>query len=113
MVKLRGLPSAMHANVPAKIGFRKIRCACGNDSRPVPLATQERHPASTAITCDLKVRNMTPPTRDPEPPPYPAEKARGGRIVLRTPLRRAIFIGGLVGIVVLALILSWAAALQS
>ena len=38
--------------------------------------------------------------RDRAPPPYPAEKvypaekARGGEIILRTPLRRAIFIGG-------------------
>jgi hypothetical protein len=31
------------------------------------------------------------------PETYPAEKARQGEIVLRTPLRRAIFIGGLVG----------------
>jgi hypothetical protein len=42
----------------------------------------------------------------PEPPPYPAEKARGGRIVLRTPLRRMIFIGGLIGIFLLVLLLS-------
>lgn len=44
----------------------------------------------------------------PAPPPqepYPAEKARGGEIILRTPLRRAIFIGGLAGIVVLLLVL--------
>ncbi len=38
-------------------------------------------------------------------PPYPAEKARGGEIILRTPLRRAIFIGGLAGAVILALLL--------
>ena len=34
----------------------------------------------------------------PEPPlgePYPAEKARGGEIILNTPLRRWVFIGGL------------------
>lgn len=45
----------------------------------------------------------------PPPPPktesYPAEKARGGEIILRTPLRRAIFIGGLVGICLLLLVL--------
>jgi hypothetical protein len=40
----------------------------------------------------------------PAPPrkkraPYPAEKARGGEIILRTPLRRAIFIAGLAGAV--------------
>jgi hypothetical protein len=34
---------------------------------------------------------------------YPAEKARGGRIVLNTPARRAIFVGGLVAIVLLVL----------
>jgi len=37
--------------------------------------------------------------------PYPAEKARGGEIILNTPARRAIFIAGLVGAAVLALIL--------
>jgi hypothetical protein len=33
--------------------------------------------------------------------PYPAEKARGGEIILRTPARRAIFLAGLIGAVVL------------
>jgi hypothetical protein len=42
------------------------------------------------------------------PAPYPAEKARGGDIILRTPLRRAIFIAGLAGAVVLALLLAFA-----
>ena len=42
-----------------------------------------------------------------QPPPYPAEKARGGEIILRTPLRRAIFIGGLAGAVVLGLLLAF------
>ena len=41
-----------------------------------------------------------------QPPPYPAEKACGGEIILRTPLRRAIFIGGLIGVVVVALVLA-------
>jgi hypothetical protein len=40
--------------------------------------------------------------------PDPAEKARGGEIILRTPLRRAIFIAGLAGAVVLALVLAFA-----
>jgi hypothetical protein len=35
--------------------------------------------------------------------PYPAEKARQGRIVLNTPLRRGIFLSGLVGSVLLAI----------
>ena len=40
-----------------------------------------------------------------EQKPYPAEKARGGEIVLNTRLRRAIFLAGLIGAVVLVLIL--------
>lgn len=42
-----------------------------------------------------------------EPPPYPARKARGGEIILRTPRRRAIFVAGLAGAAVLALLLQW------
>ncbi len=37
---------------------------------------------------------------------YPAEKARQGRIVLNTPLRKALFFGGLIAFVLLAVILS-------
>ena len=50
------------------------------------------------------------PARRPsqaEQEPYPAEKARGGEIILDTPLKRWIFFGGLVGAVVLALALSF------
>ena len=35
--------------------------------------------------------------------PYPAEKARGGEIILRKPWQRWIFIAGLAGCVLLAL----------
>lgn len=45
-----------------------------------------------------------PPAKN-EPQPYPAEKARGGEIILRTPQRRIIFIAGLVGAVLLAALL--------
>ncbi len=38
--------------------------------------------------------------------PYPAEKARGGEIILNTPARRAVFLAGLVGTVVLAIIVT-------
>jgi len=41
---------------------------------------------------------------------YPADKARGGRIVLAKPWMRVVFIGGLVGCVALALMLAAAAA---
>ena len=43
--------------------------------------------------------------------PISAERARQGEIVLRTPLRRTVFVAGLAGAVVLAAILvvvSWA-----
>jgi hypothetical protein len=47
----------------------------------------------------------------PAPPPkssgsYPAEKARGGEIVLRSRMQRVIFVAGLVGAVVLAFLLT-------
>jgi hypothetical protein len=44
------------------------------------------------------------------PTPYPGDKARGGEIILRSPVRRMIFIAGLVGIVVLLLALRLVAA---
>ena len=39
--------------------------------------------------------------------PYPAEKARGGDVILDTQLKRWVFIAGLVGAVVLALALGF------
>jgi hypothetical protein len=41
-----------------------------------------------------------------QPVPYPAEKARGGEIILKSPARRAIFVAGLIGAVVLVLVLA-------
>jgi hypothetical protein len=48
------------------------------------------------------------PAQSAPPPkqPYPADKARGGEVILNTPLKRWVFISGLAGAVVLALILS-------
>jgi hypothetical protein len=46
------------------------------------------------------------PAPPPKQEPHPAGKARGGEIILNTPLRRWVFVGGLVGAVVLALLLS-------
>jgi uncharacterized integral membrane protein len=40
-----------------------------------------------------------------QPAPYPAEKASGGEIVLKTRARRMVFAAGLVGAVVLVLVL--------
>ena len=42
-----------------------------------------------------------------QPAPYPAEKARGGEIILRTQLRRMIFLGGLIGVAVIVLVLAF------
>ena len=43
----------------------------------------------------------------PQPPPYPAEKARGGEIILRRRWQRAVFMAGLIGAVAVALILAF------
>jgi len=45
--------------------------------------------------------------RADEPKPYPADKARGGEIILRSRGRRLIFFAGLVGAVVLVLVLGF------
>jgi hypothetical protein len=36
---------------------------------------------------------------------YPAEKARQGEIILKTPLQRAIFIAGLAGMIVVPVLI--------
>jgi hypothetical protein len=41
----------------------------------------------------------------PPPKPYPAKKARGGEIILKTPLQRWVFIAGLAGAALLVLVL--------
>ena len=51
------------------------------------------------------------PPRKPKAP-YPAEDARGGEIILRSRMQRAIFIAGLVGAVVLALLLGLLALIR-
>jgi len=40
----------------------------------------------------------------PQPPPYPADKARSAEIVLRRPWQRYVFIGGLAAAVLVALV---------
>jgi hypothetical protein len=39
--------------------------------------------------------------------PYPADKARGGEVILRRGWERAVFIAGLVGAIVLVLVITW------
>jgi hypothetical protein len=53
------------------------------------------------------VRESPAQEAPPNAPTYPAEKARGGEILLKTPVRRWVFISGLVGAVVLVLILGF------
>lgn len=48
-----------------------------------------------------------PPPPQEEPPPYPADKARGAEIILRSPVRKAIFFGGLIGVVLLVFLLGF------
>ncbi|HEY9553815.1 MAG TPA: hypothetical protein VIR62_09465 [Allosphingosinicella sp.] len=48
-----------------------------------------------------------PTAKQDEAPHISAEDARGGEIILRTRRRRIIFIAGLVGFVVLALLLKF------
>jgi hypothetical protein len=57
---------------------------------------------------EAKVIGMPVREGPPQPPPYPAEKARGGEIILRRRWQRIVFIGALVAAVVVALVLSLA-----
>ena len=43
----------------------------------------------------------------PPPKPCPAEKARGGEIILKTQLQQYVFVAGLAGAVLLALVLGF------
>lgn len=49
----------------------------------------------------------TPSNRKDEPIYYNADKARGAEIILTKRRNRVIFMAGLVGFVVLALVLNW------
>ena len=44
---------------------------------------------------------------DQDGPTYTAEEVSQGQIVLRTPLRKAIFIGGLVAFVLFVAFMAW------
>lgn len=54
----------------------------------------------------MPVREVSQPTPPPQRPPrYSADEVRGGNIILRTRIQRIIFIAGLVGAAVAALLL--------
>ena len=52
------------------------------------------------------VREGPPQPAPPPKQPYPAEKARGGEILLDTQVKQWVFAAGLVGAVILGLLLS-------
>jgi hypothetical protein len=58
-------------------------------------------PPKTSRRSRATVRESPAQQAPPSTAPYPAEKARGGEIILKTPLRRWVFISGLFGTVVL------------
>jgi hypothetical protein len=53
----------------------------------------------------MPVREAPAPAPPPKDAPYSAEEARGDEIILRERWQRAIFIGGLVGAVLLVIVL--------
>jgi len=53
----------------------------------------------------LRTKPETEAETESKPEKISADKARGGEIVLRTKRRRYIFLGGLIGMVLLAIIL--------
>lgn len=55
------------------------------------------------------IDSKSTPPRDPERRTYSGQDARGGEIILKSRKRRMIFIGGLVGIVLLVVIVRLAA----
>jgi len=52
----------------------------------------------------LRRSAMTPQKPSDSLRNYPADKARQGEIILKTPLQRIIFVGGLAGMLLLGLI---------
>ena len=52
------------------------------------------------------VREGPPQPTSAQRQPYPADKARGGEIILDTHVKRWVFAAGLIGAVILGLLLS-------
>jgi len=85
------------ASAPPAPGTMTRMGRFSNGVRSADLPNWEVFAASTE--CALMVREGPPQPAPPPREPYPAEKARGGEIILTTPLRRWVFISGLVGAV--------------
>jgi hypothetical protein len=47
-----------------------------------------------------RTKSMINRQRSSKQPPYPADKARGGEIILQTRLQRIVFVAGLLGVVI-------------
>jgi hypothetical protein len=56
---------------------------------------------------DMVREGPAEPPRPHEQQPYPAEKARGGEIILDTPAKRWVFFSGLAGAVILVLVVGF------
>lgn len=73
------------------------------ESLPVPITRKVKRNHTHALFS--MVREGPARTPPPHKEPYPTERARGGEIILRTSARRAIFLTGLLGAVVLAVLI--------
>jgi hypothetical protein len=69
------------------------------------LAVQTARRIATLLLCAAAEQLMV--RRADETKPYPADKARGGEIMLRSRSQQLIFLAGLVGAVILVLVLGF------
>ena len=94
----------------AKNAARSLAChACGWVMQPDKLVLTTLRNLPHPLDCWLDKESTMPISSDrkDEPIHYDADKARGAEIILTKLRNRVIFIAGLVGFVVLALILNW------
>jgi hypothetical protein len=77
--------------------------------REAPLPVPPARNTSPGMRDDPARANYAPATPQPhtplEPHPYPAEKARGGEIILRRPWQKTVFFAGLAGAVLVVIVL--------
>lgn len=79
-----------------RVRFRRTRIACG-------VFDKRGRPSRRMSDIDPH-HNSGRPSRDREPIRISADDARGGEIILRTRRRRIVFLAGLAGFVILAVI---------